>query len=86
MPEYTSHIAEVILHADNAGEFDGLEINEKYQSDLIETDLWVKKGDSVCGFTGANNAIGTIVSRFHSYEQLDKAMRAIPLWCYVSVK
>lgn len=86
MPEYTSHIAEVILHADNAGEFDGLEINEKYQSDLIETDLWVKKGDSVCGFTGANNAIGTIVSRFHSYEELDKAMRTIPLWCHVSVK
>lgn len=83
MPKYYGHLAEVILHVDTDGIFDHIEIAPDKMDCVIETDLWVKPGDNVRGFSGANNAIGTVVLRFSSQETLDKAMSEIPLWCKV---
>lgn len=68
---YNGHWAEIILHADNDGEFIGLQIDPKLPAEVIEEDLWVKPGDQVHGFEGANNAIGTLVLRFETAEDLE---------------
>lgn len=86
MPEYNGHVAEVILHADNDGIFDRLEINPDVQQYVVQTDLWVNIGDKVNGFSGANNAIGTLVLRFPSKDILDKSMSDISSWCKVIIK
>lgn len=86
MPEYNGHVAEVILHADSDGIFERLEINPDIQPYVIQTDLWVNTGDKVNGFSGANNAIGTLVLRFPSKYILEKAMSNISSWCKVVVK
>lgn len=86
MPEYNGHVAEVILHADSGGIFERLEINPDIQPYVIQTDLWVNTGDKVNGFSGANNAIGTLVLRFPSKYILEKAMSNISSWCKVVVK
>lgn len=86
MPIYYGYLAEVILHADNDGIFEALEISEGYKPYVIETDLWVKPGDEVHVFSGANNAIGTLVLRFPTVEILDKAMNSIPEWCNIKLK
>lgn len=86
MPEYNGHVAEVILHADSDGIFERLEINSDIQPYVIQTDLWVNTGDKVNGFSGANNAIGTLVLRFPSKDILEKAMSNISSWCNVVVK
>lgn len=86
MPEYDGHLAEVILHAEKEGNFSELEIVPEYQEYVIETDLWVKPGDHVNPFKGANNAIGTLVLRFPSKEILEVAMSDIPSWCKIIVK
>lgn len=85
MPRYYGNLAEVILHADKDGRFEKIELSNGMGELVIETDLWVKPGDEVHGFSGANNAIGTLVLRFPSKEKLEEAMADIPSWCKVVV-
>ena len=53
---YNGHWAEIILHTDKEGMFAGLQIDPSLPAEIVETDLWVKEGDFVHGFEGANNA------------------------------
>lgn len=83
---YNGHWAEIILHADENGIFDHLEISKDLPAEVVEEDLWVKKGDTVKSFEGANDAIGTLVLKFHSAEELEKAITNQKMWLNVVVK
>ena len=85
-PHYYGHLAEVILHADKAGIFKQIDIAEDKQERVVETDLWVSPGDKVESFDGANHAIGTLVVRFNTLEELEDAMSNIESWCKVIVE
>lgn len=67
---YNGHWAEIILHADKEGVFQELQIAGSVQPLVYEIDLWVTKGDQVRGFEGANDAIGTLVLRCETEEQM----------------
>ncbi len=79
------HWAEVILHAEEAGIFDHIEVSDEIKPYVKETDLWVEQGDKVEAFDGANQAIGTLVIKFPSSGMLETAMANIPSWCKVRV-
>lgn len=83
---YNGHWAEIILHADNDGVFDHLEISEGLPAEIVEEDLWVENGDKVEGFEGANNAIGTLVLKFKTAEELEMAIINQRSWLKVVVK
>ena len=83
---YNGHWAEIILHADKDGVFDHLEISKDLPAEIVEEDLWVKKGDKVESFEGANNAIGTLVLKFQTAEELEKAITNQRNWLKVVVK
>lgn len=83
---YNGHWAEIILHADKDGVFDHLEISKDLPAEVVEEDLWVKKGDKVESFEGANNAIGTLVLKFQTSEELEKAITNQRNWLKVVVK
>ena len=83
---YNGHWAEIILHADESGVFDHLEVSKELPAEVIEEDLWVKKGDHVDSFEGANNAIGTLVLKFQSAEELEHAITHQRKWLKVVVK
>lgn len=82
---YDGHWAEIILHADKAGVFVGIDIDPFMPAEVVEKDLWVKPGDHVDSFDGANNAIGTLVLRFETAEQLDKYVNVPSSWMKVIV-
>ncbi len=82
---YNGHWAEIILHADKDGVFDHLEINKELPAEVVEEDLWVKKGEKVESFEGANNAIGTLVLKFRTAEELEKAITNQHSWLKVVV-
>lgn len=84
-PSYNGHLAEVILHADKAGVFERVDIAEDKIERVVETDLWVSAGEKVESFDGANHAIGTLVLRFSSLEELEDAMSNIGSWCKVQL-
>lgn len=82
---YDGHWAEVILHADRDGVFDRLEIQPALPARIVETDLWVKKGDRVESFEGANNAIGTLVLKFNNARDLENAITNQKDWLKVKL-
>lgn len=85
--QYNGIWAEFILHADQDGLFEDIQINEESaKCSIVEIDLWVKKGDRVFAFNGANNAIGTLVVNFKSNKDLEYAMQSIHKWIKVNVK
>ena len=83
---YNGHWAEIILHADRDGIYDHLEISKELPAEVIEEDLWVKQGDHVDSFEGANNAIGTLVLKFQTAEELEHAITHQREWLKVVVK
>lgn len=86
MAKYNGHWAEIILHAEKSGAFDGIEIAESLLAEVVEEDLWVKRGDKVDAFNGANNAIGTLVLRFEDKEQMEYAVTHQSEWLKIRVK
>lgn len=83
---YNGHWAEIILHADDSGIFDHIEISKALHAEVVEEDLWVKQGDHVVSFEGANNAIGTLVLKFQTAEELEYAITHQREWLKVVVK
>lgn len=83
---YNGNWAEIILHADNDGEFVGLQIDPSLPAEVVEEDLWVESGDFVSGFEAANDAIGTLVLRFENAEDLEKAITNQREWLKVVTK
>gem|GEM_PF-45830 len=85
MPTYDGYLSEVILHANKSGIFDGIELSDSIKDNIKETDLWVKKGDEVQCFDGANRAIGTLVLRFGTLEESKNITKNISKFCEVNV-
>lgn len=71
---YNGHWAEIILHSDRSGEFDRLWISDDLFNNVIEKDLWVKKGDTVGAFEAANEAIGSLVLKFDDVDKLNSVL------------
>lgn len=82
---YNGHWTEIILHAEKDGVFERLEINKDLPAEIIEKDLWVKKGDRVESFKGANDAIGTLVLKFQTAEDLENAITHQADWLRVVI-
>lgn len=84
---YDGHWAEVVLHSDKDGIFQELLIDASvFNAKVIETDLWVKPGDCVREFRGANDAIGTLVLNFASESELVSALKELTRWVTVKVQ
>lgn len=71
---YNGCWAEVILHSDTQGVFDSLWISDEIKENVIERDLWIESGTEVGDFSGANEAIGTLVLKFDTPERLDEVL------------
>ena len=83
-PVYNGHWTEIILHSSRDGIFRALEIAPELESAVVQRDLWVKPGDAVERFSGANKAIGTLVMNFPTREDAEKYM-ADDSWYSVAV-
>lgn len=78
--------AEIIVHADKTGILDSIEIAPEMESCVIEKDFWFKKGDAVKEFQSARDAIGTLVMRFETAENLERAFTNQREWLKVVVR
>ena len=83
---YNGCWAEIILHSDTAGEFDRLWIAEEIRGNIVEEDLWIAPGTKVGGFSAANEAVGTLVLKFDTEEQLQQVMNDVPRFVKVQLK
>ena len=84
---YNGHWAEVVLHTEKSGRFDSLDIAPEFaEKHVRQTDLWVKPGDEVRAFMGANDAIGTLVLCFDMEEELVSALKNMDNWMTIKVQ
>lgn len=74
---YHGYWAEVILHANKAGRYNGIALSEYIRPFVVQLDEWLQKGDDVHPFTGANYAVGTIVLRFDDQAQMQQTLQTI---------
>lgn len=78
--------AEIIVHANKTGILDSIDVDHKYEPNVIEKDFWAKNGDAVNEFQAARDAIGTLVIRFDNAEELEYAITHQSEWLRVVVK
>ncbi len=83
---YDGHWAEIILHADKSGIFQRLEVDATLNAEVVEEDLWVKPGDLVHGFEGANDAIGTLVLKFDNIQDMERSLATQLSWLKIIVR
>ena len=84
--DYDGCWAEVVLHSKKTGTFKNLQIAGSLPAKVVERDLWVREGDHVSGFEGANNAIGMLILSFKTNEDLLDAMKNQDAWLNVVVE
>lgn len=72
--EIKDNWAEIILHSEKEGIFEKLWISDEISSNIVENDLWIETGTHVGGFSGANEAIGTMVLKFDSEIQMNNVL------------
>ena len=60
---YVGNWAEYIIHTNKTGTFEKLDIAPEISNMIYQVDLWVKPGDNIHYFEGANDAIGTLIIR-----------------------
>ena len=80
------HWAEIILHADKNGILEGIEISPVYKDKVQEVDLWYEVGQQVREFQSARDAIGTLVVRFETDDELEVAISQLRNWIHVITK
>lgn len=71
---YNGCWAEIILHSDKPGVYSNIWISDEIKSNVIEKDIWIKKGVKVGGFNSANEAIGTLILKFESQDKIDEVL------------
>lgn len=85
-PVYDGFWAEIIVHSNTSGAYRSLSIDEDIRrKNLVQEDMWVAPGDQVSGFSGANQAIGTLILRFDSVEASRAAIANVDEWMRVEV-
>lgn len=74
------HWAEIVIHADEPGVFKAVEIAPEYKQYVRMLDLYIKPGDTVHPFEGANNAIGTVAVNLPTANDLYRDLESANNW------
>ncbi|MGO3184210.1 MAG: ATP-grasp domain-containing protein [Aequorivita sp.] len=76
--KYHGYWAEQILYSSEKGRFKEFKIDAAFKDKFVyQIDLWVSSGDRVKSFTGANQAIGTLIMKFNTLDELEHHMQTI---------
>ncbi len=86
MPVYSGNWSYVALHSYESGVFRGLELSDEARPFLVEEDLWVKPGEPVEAFSGANKTIGTLVLNWPDRASRDAHMADLDRWLRIRVE
>ena len=86
-PYYNGHYAIYVLHAINPGNYQGITIDAAFNNNfVVEKELRVAEGQKIEGFTGANDAIGTLFLKFNTRNELENNLRNINKHVKIVVK
>lgn len=75
--EFDKYWCEIILHSRKNGVFYGVQLSDCVSHSIVEKDIWVKEGENVSSFTGANQTIGTLILKFKTSEEMNNLLKDI---------
>ena len=84
--DYDGCWAEVIIHSQKSGIFKELCISDSIKDNIVEKDLWIESNTAVGGFSGANEAIGTLVLKFDNQAELEKVISNIDKFVAINLE
>ena len=85
-PVYDGIWVDYVIHSNKPGKFGSLQINAAFHKACVrEVCVYVKPGDSVAEFNGANQAIGTLFLRFDTRDQVEEFLSNPHLWFNVNL-
>ena len=86
-PCYHGYYAIYVLHSIVSGIYEGIEIDDAFKNNyVVERELRVVTGQKIEGFSGANNAIGTLFLKFNTRNELEDNLRNINQFVKIIVK
>jgi biotin carboxylase len=78
--------ASFMVHSSETGIMKDIWLSERIKPKIVEQDIWVKPGDNIVKYLGANNILGTMILKFNSMaemqEILDNMDHNIRFICY----
>ena len=83
---FDGYWAEVMLHSNKEGRYLDVCINDEYLPFVVEKDIWIRQGDLIHKFNGANDCIGSLVLCFDSKEASEAAISKIDEWLDIKVQ
>lgn len=85
-PQYDGSYARVVLHTNKSGIFQRVTIDGNFEKEyVIEKDLFVKEGEHVTSFSGANKSIGLLLAYFPDIDTAEKYLTNITNWVKVEI-
>lgn len=85
-PKYDGFWVDYIVHSPKPGFFHGVEFDPVFFATHVrECDIYVAQGTPVMGFSGANQAIGTVFMRFDTFAAAEFAVQHSDEWLHVNV-
>ena len=70
-------IAEIIVHSLESGRYSGIQIDNSIKHKIMQLDIWVKRGEFIDSFTGANKAIGTVIMSLDDNDEVETLQQKI---------
>ena len=82
-PKKDGYFAYMIIHSKNDGILKRIEISEDLNSKVIERYDYAKPGNEIKSFRGANSAIGVMLVKFSSMEEMTEYVDNMDNYCKV---
>ena len=68
--DFLDYWVEIILHSNSSGYLKKIGVSSR-EDCVVDYDLWVREGDYIKSFCGANDTIGTMIMRFSEKEEMN---------------
>ena len=75
MSNFVSHL---ILHSDKNGVLNDIVLDKMIKDRIIEKHIYLKSGDNVETFLGANAALGVLIMKYESREVMNEIVENFP--------
>ena len=84
--EYHGYNAYLVMHTDRDGILDHVDIDPALAPHILSRYDYVKEGDSVHSFRGANAAIGVLLVRYEHYDELEHVIDNMDKFVKITLK
>ncbi len=74
----SNFVSYLILHSDKNGVLNNIVLDKMIENRIIEKHIYLKSGDKVETFLGANAALGVLIMKYESREVMDKIVENFP--------